>query len=111
MLLAKAGLKVKIIEKTGGVGGRTKVIEKMDISMTMALHFSTTQEIIEEIFQAIGKNAHEELNLIKLDPNYRLVFGEGGSLNASTDIEYMVKQIEELCGKKDAEGFRKYVSL
>ena len=49
------------------------------------------------------------LNLIKLDPNYRLVFGEGGSLNASTDMDYMVKQIEQLCGKKDAEGFRKYV--
>ena len=37
------------------------------------------------------------------------MFGEGGALNASTDIEYMVKQIEQLCGKKDAEGFRKYV--
>ena len=50
LLLAKAGLKVKIIEKTGGVGGRTKVIEKMDISMTMALHFSTTQKLLKEIF-------------------------------------------------------------
>ena len=28
LLLAKAGLKVKIIEKTDRVGGRTKVIEK-----------------------------------------------------------------------------------
>ena len=109
LLLAKSGLKVKIIEKTDSVGGRTKVIEKDGYYYDNGPTFFHYTEIIEEIFQAIGKDAHEELNLIRLEPNYRLVFGEGGSLNASTDIEYMVKQIEELCGKKDAEGFRKYV--
>jgi len=109
LLLAKAGLNVKILEKTGRVGGRTKVIEKDGYRYDNGPTFFHYTEIIEEIFQAIGKDAHEELNLIKLDPNYRLVFGEGGALDASTDIEYMVKQIEQLCGKKDAEGFRKYV--
>ena len=109
LLLAKAGLKVKIIEKTDRVGGRTKVIQKDGYRYDNGPTFFHYSEIIEEIFQAIGKDAHEELNLIKLDPNYRLGFGEGGSLNASTDMDYMVKQIEQLCGKKDAEGFRKYV--
>ena len=109
LLLAKAGLNVKILEKTDSVGGRTKVIEKDGYRYDNGPTFFHYTEVIEEIFQAIGKDAHEELNLIKLDPNYRLVFGEGGALNASTDIEYMVKQIEHLCGKKDAEGFRKYV--
>ena len=93
LLLAKAGLKVKIIEKTGTVGGRTKVIEKDGFRYDNGPTFFHYTEIIEEIFQAIGKDAHEELNLIRLEPNYRLVFGEGGSLNASTDIEYMVKQM------------------
>jgi phytoene desaturase len=109
LLLAKAGLKVKIIEKTSSVGGRTKVFEKDGFHYDNGPTFFHYTEIIEEIFQAIGKDAHEELNLIRLDPNYRLVFGEGGSLNASTDEEYMVEQIKELCGEKDAEGFRNYV--
>ena len=109
LLLAKAGLKVKIIEKSDCVGGRTKVIEKDGYRYDNGPTFFHYTEIIEEIFQAIGKDAHEELNLIKIDPNYRLVFGEGGALNASTDMDYMTKQIEQLCGKKDAEGFKKYV--
>ena len=55
LLLAKAGLKVKIIEKTGGVGGRTKVIEKDGYKYDNGPTFFHYTEIIEEIFQAIAK--------------------------------------------------------
>ena len=44
LLLAKAGLNVKILEKTDRVGGRTKVIEKMVIDTITALHFSIIQK-------------------------------------------------------------------
>ena len=54
-------------------------------------------------------DVHEELNLIRLDPNYRLIFGQGGQIDATTDIENMASQIEELSGPQDAEGFRKYM--
>ena len=51
LLLAKAGLKVKIIEKTGGVGGRTKVIEKDGYKYDNGLHFSTTQKLLKRFFR------------------------------------------------------------
>ena len=57
----------------------------------------------------MGKDAHEELNLIRLEPNYRRVFGAGGSLDATTDLQSMTEQIGALCGAKDAKGFEKYV--
>ena len=66
-------------------------------------------EIAEEIFEALGLDAREELGLIELNPNYRLVFGAGGSINASTDLEDMVSQIGELCGEDNANGFRRYI--
>ena len=50
------------------------------------------------------------MNLIGLDPNYRLVFGAGGSLNATSDLDNMTEQIRDLCGDKNADGFRKYVT-
>ena len=109
MLLAKAGVKVTILEKSDGVGGRTRVFEKDGYKYDNGPTFFHYPEIAEEIFQAIGKDAHEELGLIPLNPNYRLVFGAGGSLNATTDLEDMVAQITDLCGVKNADGFRRYV--
>lgn len=109
MLLAKAGVKVTILEKSDDVGGRTRVFEKDGYKFDNGPTFFHYPEIAEEIFGALGLDAHEELGLIPLDPNYRLIFGAGGSLDATTDIEDMVSQITDLCGVKNAEGFRRYV--
>ena len=109
MLLAKAGVKVTILEKSDDVGGRTRVFEKDGYKYDNGPTFFHYPEIAEEIFEALGLDAHEELGLIPLHPNYRLVFGAGGSLNANTDLEDMVSQIEELCGERNANGFRRYI--
>ena len=45
LLLAKAGLNVKILEKTDRVGGRTKVIEKDGYRYDNGLHFSIIQKL------------------------------------------------------------------
>ena len=109
MLLAKAGVKVTILEKSDDVGGRTRVFEKDGYKYDNGPTFFHYPEIAEEIFEALGMDAHEELGLIPLHPNYRLVFGAGGSLNATTDLEDMVSQIGELCGERNANGFRRYI--
>ena len=109
MLLAKAGVKVTILEKSDDVGGRTRVFEKDGYKFDNGPTFFHYPEIAEEIFAALGLDAREELGLIPLDPNYRLVFGAGGSLNATTDLENMEAQIRDLCGEKNARGFRKYI--
>jgi len=109
MLLAKAGVKVTILEKSDDVGGRTRVFEKDGYKFDNGPTFFHYPEIAEEIFAALGLNAREELGLIPLNPNYRLVFGAGGSLNATTDLENMEAQIRDLCGEKNARGFRKYI--
>ena len=109
MLLAKAGINVTILEKSDDVGGRTRVFEKDGFKYDNGPTFFHYPEIAEEIFEALGLDAREELGLIELNPNYRLVFGAGGSINASTELEDMVSQIGELCGEDNANGFRKYI--
>ena len=109
MLLAKAGVKVTILEKSDDVGGRTRVFEKDGYKFDNGPTFFHYPEIAEEIFDALGLDAHQELGLIPLDPNYRLVFGAGGSINASTDLDDMYTQIKDLCGEENADGFRRYI--
>ena len=109
LLLAKSGVKVTVFERSERVGGRNKVFEREGFKYDLGPTFFHYPEVIEDIFQAIGLDAHEELKLKKLDINYRLIFGQGGMLDCTSDIEQMVKRIADLSGEKNANGFRKYL--
>ena len=109
LLLAKSGVKVTVFERSQRVGGRNKVFEKDGFKYDLGPTFFHYPEVIEDIFQAIGLDAHEELKLKKLDINYRLIFGQGGMLDCTSNTEQMVERIAELSGEKNAEGFRKYL--
>ena len=110
MLLAYSGVDVTVIEKESKVGGRTKLVEKDGFTYDRGPTFFHFPEVIEEIFQAVGLDAHKELELIPLtDPSYRLVFGAGGEIDATSDLALMTERIRELSGDKNAKGFEKYV--
>ena len=109
LMLAKAGIDVTVIEKSSRVGGRTKVIERDGFKFDLGPTFFHYTEVIEGIFRAIGYDAREELNLNKLDLNYRLIFGQGGQLDCTSDLDLMKEQISALSGPKDGEAFTKYV--
>jgi phytoene desaturase len=109
LLLAHSGVKVTMLEKSSEVGGRTKIIEMDGFRFDRGPTFFHYPEVIEEIFQAIGRDAHSELGLIPLDPSYRLTFGAGGFIDATSNLDQMTERIRELSGDKNAKGFEKYV--
>ena len=45
------------------------------------------------------------------DPSYRLVFGKGGSIDTTCNLEAMTERVRELSGDKDAEGFKRYITV
>ena len=74
LLLAKSGVDVTVFERSKAVGGRNKVFERDGYKFDLGPTFFHYPEVIEDIFKAIGMDAHEELKLNKLDMNYRLIF-------------------------------------
>ncbi len=108
LLLAKAGFDVTIIEKQPRVGGRTSSIEAEGYRFDLGPTFFLYPQILEEIFAAVGRDLHKEVPMKKLDPQYRLTFGAGGELNASPDIDRMVKEIAKLA-PADAQNFRRFM--
>ena len=109
LLLAHSGIDVTILEKEEKVGGRTKLVHKDGYTFDRGPTFFHYPEVIEEIFQAIGRDAHKELGLMPLDPMYRLVFGAGGHIDATSNLDQMTERIRELAGDENAKGFEKYV--
>ena len=109
LLLAHSGVDVTVLEKEEQVGGRTKLVHKDGYTFDRGPTFFHYPEVIEEIFKAIGRDAHKELGLMPLDPMYRLVFGAGGHIDATSKLDEMTERIRELAGDKNAAGFEKYV--
>ena len=109
MLLAKAGLEVTVLEKQPRVGGRTSLIEGSGYRFDLGPTFFLYPQILQEIFQAVGRDLFQEVPMTKLDPQYRLTFGAGGELNATPDLERMVAEIAKL-SPADGPQFRKFMA-
>jgi len=109
MLLARAGVKVKLIERQPHVGGRTSTLAGDGFRFDLGPTFFLYPRVLEEIFAAVGRDLHDEVELIKLDPQYHLVFGSGGDLLATPDVARMERAIAAL-SPGDAGRFGKFLS-
>ena len=109
MLLAKAGLDVTVVEKEPRVGGRTSAIEGDGFRFDLGPTFFLYPQILDEIFAAVGRDLRREVPMKRLDPQYRLVFGAGGELLCSSDMERMVAEIAKL-SPADAPQFRRFMA-
>ena len=108
ILLATAGLRVKVIERLGVVGGRTSAIAADGFKFDLGPTFFLFPRVLEEIFATAGASLRDEVEMVRLDPHYRIIFGEGGELHATSDISRMEDQIAKLSGL-DAAGFRRFL--
>ncbi len=108
ILLASAGVKVKILERLPIIGGRTSSIEADGFKFDLGPTFFLYPRVLEEIFRAAGTSIRNEVEMIRLDPQYRIQFGAGGKLDCTSDIGAMEKQITALC-PQDAPGFRRFL--
>ena len=108
ILLAAQGLKVKIVERLPIIGGRTSSIEAEGYKFDLGPTFFLYPRVLEEIFRAAGTSLREEVEMVRLDPQYRIQFGAGGKLDCTPDILAMERQIAAL-SPKDAPGFRRFL--
>src|SRR5207344_2995970 len=72
ILLAQAGLQVQLLERLPGVGGRTSTLEAHGFRFDLGPTFFLYPRILAEIYAAAGYDLHEEIALVRLDPQYRL---------------------------------------
>lgn len=126
--LAKAGLKVTVVEKNDFTGGRCSLIHKDGY---VSLDYSSTANddrdadniqrfdqgpsllllprLFEETFQDLGTTMKDEgIDLVKCEPNYNIHFHDNTTFALSTDLALMKREIERFEGK---DGFERYMSF
>lgn len=95
MLLAHKGYEVTIYEKQAYVGGRTSEIKLGDYKFDMGPTFLNMLYIAEEIFELTGRDIHDYVDLIDLNPMYQLIY-HNKKINMTRDADEMIRQINEL---------------
>ncbi len=109
ILLAAAGVRVRIVERLPIVGGRTSSIESDGFRFDLGPTFFLYPRVLEEIMRAAGTTLADEVELVRLDPQYRLIFGEGGRLDCTPEVAEMERQIAAIA-PQDAAGFERFLS-
>ena len=99
VLLATSGAKVKVIERQPFVGGRTSAIQADGFRFDLGPTFLLYPQVLDEVFQAAGTRTSVELDLIRLDPQYRILFGDGTHLDATPKVAAMEREIARLSPK------------
>ena len=108
ILLAAAGVKVTVLERLSIVGGRTSSIEADGYKFDLGPTFFLYPRVLDEIFRAAGTSLRDEVEMVQLDPQYRIQFGSGGHLDATPNIAAMEQQIAKFA-PADAPGFRRFL--
>ena len=96
ILLAASGQRVRIFERLPHVGGRTSTLEADGYRFDLGPTFFLYPQVLKEIFAAAGASLDEEVPMVRLDPQYRLIFEQGGRLDCSPDVADMERQIAAL---------------
>jgi phytoene desaturase len=94
--LSRKGFDVTIFEKNAFPGGRcasfTKEGHRFDVGATLLM----MPQVYERTFSDFGKNLFEELELVRMDPVYRLKYPDSTELCFSSDLMKMQQQLESI---------------
>src|SRR5688572_26958993 len=107
--LAKNGYDVTVLEKESTPGGRCNQIiqdgHRFDIGPTLFL----MPEVWEETFASLGEKMSDNLELVRIDPTYKVHFDDGLKLELTSDIGKMQTQLEKV-EKTAFSGFLNYIT-
>ena len=108
MMLAAAGLDVTVYEKQADVGGRTRVFRQDGFRFDLGATFFLYPEVLRRVFSRCGLDMDSYVELLRVDPQYRLVFEGGPDVRATYDLDRLEVEIAKL-NADDAKNLRKFL--
>lgn len=94
--LAKDGYQVDVYEKNASPGGRARKFENDGFTFDMGPSWYWMPDVFENFFKLFGKSASDYYELQRLDPSYRIYFGQDDIMDVPANIQKVYELFESL---------------
>jgi phytoene desaturase len=107
--LAAHGHDVQLFEKRDKLGGRAYTYEINGFKFDGGPTVITAPFMIDDIFQAAGRNREDYLKFVPCDPFYKIFDHQGKGFSYNNDQAFVQKEIERF-NPKDKEGYLRFLA-
>ena len=105
--LQAAGIQTTIFEKRDMAGGRAYVYRKDGFTFDAGPTVITDPSALEELFALAGRKISDYVDLINVDPFYRLCWEDGYTFDYCSDEARLFEQIATK-NPEDVEGYKRF---
>jgi len=106
--LQSAGYETTIFEKRDKPGGRAYVYHDNGFTFDAGPTVITAPHCLEELFELSGRKLSDYVELIPVEPFYRLKWEDGYAFDYGSSIKETVEQIRQK-SPKDADGYLRFL--
>ena len=94
--LAKEGCEVTVLEKNATAGGRARLFEQSGFTFDMGPSWYWMPDVFEKFFNHFGKKVEDYYSLKRLDPSYKIFFGEQEALDIPANYYQLLQLFDQL---------------
>jgi phytoene desaturase len=93
--LASRGYRVQVLEQHEQAGGRARVLHHQGFTFDMGPSWYWMPDVFERFFACFGKKTSDYYQLERLNPSYRVFFGEGDFYDVPANWETLAEDFEK----------------
>ena len=108
--LAARGHKVTLFDKNEWLGGKAAIHEEDGFRFDMGPTILTVPRVLERVFAEAGRVMQDELDLVRLDPQWRCFFEDGSVLDLREGQGEMRTELERF-SPGSAEGYEAFLKI
>jgi phytoene desaturase len=105
--LAAAGARVTLFEARDQPGGRAYVYRTGGFTFDAGPTVITAPHCLEELFELAGQRLADHVELLPVNPFYRLIWRDGATFDYDGDVDHMLAQIRAR-RPEDAAGYLRF---
>lgn len=100
------GYRVTVLEALDQPGGRARVFREGGFTWDAGPTVITAPYLLDELFALAGRRMRDYVDLVPVDPFYRILFADGSTFDYVGDEARLLAQIEVL-SPRDVDGYRR----
>jgi phytoene desaturase len=84
--LEQRGFQVTVVEKQPRPGGRSNLLQEAGFRVDTGPTILVMKAAFEELYRSIGQDLSQRLQLVQLDPNYRIYYHDGSYIDLYSNM-------------------------